>query len=145
MHTFPLWWVIQDVYTVAYVNQPAKLKLFKQLAGTLVFVTNNQHMAHLCSHGPLASITNTVNKHKGTRPVSYQSWYSCLWTVFKFAWTISSYLYVDISLWLSAHVKVDNLRTETSWHLPVHLVAGVDQFLGNGHVALRKTIVNPKS
>ena len=58
---------------------------------------------------------------------------------------LNTYFYIDVSLWLSAHVKVDNLRTETSWHLLVHLVAGIDQFLGNGHVALRKAIEKPKS
>ena len=51
--------MIQDVYTVS-VCVPAKLKLFKELAGTLVFLTNIvTNTWHSCIH-------NKHSQHKGT-------------------------------------------------------------------------------
>lgn len=44
--------------------------------------------------------------------------------------TVYTYLYIDVSGASLMHVEVDNLWTEASLHLDIHLVAGLHQLFG---------------
>ena len=52
------------------------------------------------------------------------------------------YLDIYVILCSFSYVEVYNLWTQSSWHLLVHLVASVQETLGNGHVLLREAIVH---
>ena len=52
------------------------------------------------------------------------------------------YLDINVTLCSFSYIEVYNLWTESSWHLLIHLVAGVQEALGNRHVFFRKTIVH---
>lgn len=56
-----------------------------------------------------------------------------------------SYLYINVLGATQMHIEVDNLWTEASLHLDVHLVAGLHQLFGQVHVITRKAIVSTKS
>ncbi len=55
----------------------------------------------------------------------------------------ATHLHVNVSIGALGDVEVNDLRTESCWHLLVHLVAGVHETPGYGHVLLGETIVHP--